>query len=47
MFELLRRMWVQGIIAETRVRAAIAGAVTRGVIKQEEAEEILRLPRNS
>jgi len=45
MLELLRRIWVEGRIAEARVRAAIAAAVARGIITQEQADEILATER--
>jgi hypothetical protein len=47
MYEFLRRMWTQGTVAESRVSAAIESAVTRGLITQAQADEILSLPRGA
>ena len=41
MFDLLKRMWVQGIFPEARVRLAIEAAVMRGLISHEQSTEIL------
>lgn len=45
MAELLRRMWVEGRMAEARVRAAIEAAVVRGLLTIEQAAEIFALER--
>lgn len=47
MYELLMRLWVEGRMSESRVRAALAASVSKGFLTQEQSDEIQLMSRNT